>query len=271
MSIGRNKVQAAVEAATLQYANGKTMARSTPGNGRFGPLVGFHIEVGKDDELDRALHGIGMQVIEIKHQRSGSAEIVKHWYLGESVKLYVVTGGPVAPTVAGSLHGRNAEATADAGIGMRWGTNERSKMAVRGYLDVLVRAGWVNQVQLSCRSRMTDRLLGALVDHARVCETADGLVDRARHPEVVAFHEVALLLGPDEEQEWGKGDTATVTPFKSLHPETIDGDYLRGVWRPDAVHAAALRDWDGIQLWAREYSSSAGEPAARTEYDEEQG
>ncbi|NNJ13615.1 hypothetical protein EKD04_025140, partial [Chloroflexales bacterium ZM16-3] len=234
----------------------------TVGSGRFTPLVGFHIECGKDDDLDRALHGAGVAQIEIKHQRQGGAEIVRHWFLGETVNLYPVTSGPVAPTVAGSL-GRNARRTSEAGIGLRWGTNERSKMALRGYLDVLVRVGSLRLVQLSVRSKMTDVLMAALVDHGRVCDAADGIVDRARHPEVVTFHEIALPLGPDEEQEWGKGDTATVVPFKSLHPATVDADYLRGVWRADAVHAAAYREWEGVQVWAHEYASQAEEATAR--------
>lgn len=53
--IGRNRVQAVSEAATLQYVNGKSVACTTLGSGRFAPYVGFHIEVGKDVELDEAL------------------------------------------------------------------------------------------------------------------------------------------------------------------------------------------------------------------------
>jgi hypothetical protein len=262
--IGRNRIQAVQEAATLQYANGKSVARQTLGSGRFVPLVGFHIEVGKDAELDEAMRAAAIATIEIKHQRQGGAEIVRHWLLGESVRLYPITSGPIAPTVAGSLSGRNARLTSEAGIGMRWGTNERSKMAIRGYLDALARVGYVRLVQLSVRSRMTDILLGALVDHVRVCEAADGLVDRTRHPEVVTFHEIALPLGPADEQEWGKGDTATVVPFKSLHPAAVDAEYLRSFWRPDAIHAAAHRDWESIQLWAQEYAAQSDESASRS-------
>lgn len=256
--IGRNKIQAVQDAVTLQYANGKSVARQVGGNGRFAPYVGFHIEVGKDTTLDEAMAGAKAAQIEIKHQRQGGMEVVRHWGLGEELRLYPVTSGPIAPTVAGSL-GRNAAATAAAGLGMRWGANERSKMAIRGYLDVLVRAGYTRLVQLSVRSRMTDVLLGALLDHGRICEAADNLVDRGRHPEVVTYHEIALPLGPGAEEEWGKGDTTTVIPFKSLHPAVIDADYLRTVWRPDAVHSAALRDWANIQLWAEEYASQSEE------------
>jgi hypothetical protein len=250
--IGRNKVQPVFEAPTVQYANGKSVARQTLGSGRFVPLVGFHLEVGRDEDLDAALAAAKVAQIEIKHQRQGGAEIVRHWFLGESLRLFPITSGPVAPTVAASLSGRMAVATAEAGIGLRWGANERSKMAIRGYLDI---DGAKPLVQLSVRSKMTDVLLGALLDHGRVCEAADGLIDRAKHPAVVTYHEIALALGPAEEQEWGRGDTATVVPFKSLHPAEIAADYLRTVWRPDGVHSAAERAWEGVQLWASEYAT----------------
>jgi hypothetical protein len=260
MTIGRNKVKAVSDAATLQYASGKTQARRTLGAGRFAPHVGFHVEAGRDGDLDEAMRQAQVPLMEIKHQRPGGAEIVKHWDLGETVKLYPVSSGPVAPTVAGSLAGGNARETAEAGIGLRWGMGERSKLAIRGYLRVLAEAGYLHLVQLSVRSRMTDELLKALVDHVRACEAADGLIDRTRHPEAVTLHELALPLGPGVEAEWGKGDTATVTPLTSLHPAVIDADYLRSVWRLDAIHAAAWREWEGIQHWAREYAVAADEP-----------
>ncbi|WP_322488319.1 hypothetical protein [Chloroflexus sp.] len=263
--IGRNRVQAITEAITLQYANGKSLARPV-GSKRFSPYIGFHIEAGRDDELDARFRAARIEQIEIKHQRQGGAEIVRHWALGETIRFYVVTSGPVAQTVAGSL-GRNATATAAAGIGMRWGSNDRSRMAVRGYLDLLVRMDLLRLAQLSVRSRMTDVLLAALLDHGRVCEAADALIDRTRHPELVTFHELALPLGPGDEEEWGKGETTTVVPFKSLHPVQIDRDYIERIWRPDAVHQAALRDWPGIQAWAGEYALQADERSPKERSD----
>ncbi len=265
--IGRNKVQAVQDAVTLQYANGKSTARKSIGTGRFLPYVGFHIEAGRDADLDEALRAAKVGQCEIKHQRQGGAEIVRHWDFGETVKLYPVTSGPVAATVAGSLSARNASATIEAGLGMRWGQGERSKMAVRGYIDPLASTGYLRLVQLSVRSRMTDVLLAALLDHARICEAADQLVDRAKHPDLVTFHEMALPLGPGSEQEWGKGDTATVVPFISVHPETIDAEYLRSVWRPETLHAAALRDWASIQSWAQEFATQT-EDNSRGAFDE---
>ncbi|MFQ3663670.1 MAG: hypothetical protein SNJ69_14920 [Chloroflexaceae bacterium] len=259
--IGRNRIQTSQEVVTLQYANGKSLARTSLGAGRFAPYIGFHVEAGRDADLDEAMRAARVAQIEIKHQRQGGAEIVRHWGLGDQIRFYPVTSGPVASTVAGSLSGRNRQRTAEAGIGARWGQGERSRLAIRGYLDTLVRVGSLRLLQLSVRSRMTDVLLAALIDHGRVCEAADSLVDRARHPEVVTYHEIALPLGPGEEQEWGKGETASVVPFRSMHPVTIDVEYLRGVWRPDSVHAAALRDWESIQLWAQEYATQSEETA----------
>ncbi|WP_298819475.1 hypothetical protein [Chloroflexus sp.] len=255
--IGRNRVHVITEAITLQYANGKSVARLVGGK-RFSPYIGFHIEIGRDDELDARLKAAQIAQIEIKHQRQGGAEVIRHWALGETIRFYPVTSGPVATTVASSL-GRNAAATAAAGIGLRWGSNDRSRMAVRGYLDLLVQLDLVRLVQLSVRSRMSDVLLTALLDHGRVCEQADHLIDRAQHPDLVTFHELALPLGPGEEEEWGKGETTTVVPFKSLHPAEIDRDYVQQHWRPDSVHRAALRDWDGIQAWANSYTLQAEE------------
>ncbi len=257
--IGRNRIQSTQDVVILQYANGKSLARASLGAGRFAPYVGFHVEAGRDAELDEAMRAARVGQIEIKHQRQGGAEVVRHWGLGEHIRFYPVTSGPVASTVAGSLSGRNRQRTAEAGIGVRWGQGERSRLAIRGYLDALARAGYLRLVQLSVRSRMTDVLLAALIDHGRVCEAADSLVDRSRHPEEVTYHEIALPLGPGEEEEWGKGETASVVPFRSMHPATIDAEYLRGVWRPDNVHTAALRDWESIQLWAQEYATQSEE------------
>lgn len=257
--IGRNAVVAVQDVPTLQWANGKPISRpgGSASNGRFLSFVGFHMEAGKDEELDAAMKAAKMTQVEIKHQRTGGAEIVRHWALPATLAFFPVTSGPVAGSITSSLAGRNAAATADAGLGLRWGKGEKSKMAVRGYLDTLVKVGYTRLVQLSVRSRMTDVLLDALLQHGAACEAADSLVDRTKHPEVVTYHELALVLGAGEEQEWGKGDTSTVVPFVCLHPEQIDREYLRTIWRPDAVHAAAQQDWESIVQWAQDYAMEA--------------
>ncbi len=256
--IGRNRIPVLGEAATLQYAGGRSMARSADGVARFAPWAGFHIEVGRDAQLDQCLGRAQLPQIEIKHQRPGGIEVVRHWALGEAIAIYPVTSGPVAGTVGGSL-GRRATATAEAGIGVRWGANERSKCAVRVFIEPCVRAGYLRTLTFSVRSRMSDTLLAALVDHGRICEAADALIDRTRHPEPVAYHELALPLGPAPEEEWGRGETTTVVPFHSMHPTTVDVEYLRSHWRSDAIDAAALQEWPGIQRWAHEYAAERDE------------
>ncbi len=284
MAIGRNKIRQFTDAMTIQWANGKNEARLTPGSGRFVSHVGWYAEVGRDDEFDRFVYQAGISQMEIRHPRQGAAaQIVRHWNLGERLHFFPVTSGPVATTVAASLSPRNIAATIEAGIGLRWGRGEgeRSKMAIRGYMQVrrqnqtgaAAADEWLlypRLVQISVRSRMTDELLAALVDHVRVCEIADTLVDRAKHPDVIHCYELALPLGPGQEEQWGKGETTTVLPIASLHPETVDLPYLRSLWRPDQVVDLALRDWPDVQAWAQEfsiggYTETIGQPSVVTE------
>lgn len=262
MSIGRNRVKVVVSAAVVQWANGRTMFREAGGAGRFGPLVGFHTEVGKDGELDELARELAFPTIEIRHQGTGQGGggIKRHWFLGETLRLYPVTAGPTASTVGGLIAA--GDATAEAGIGVRWPDGEKSRLAVRGYLDSLIRADYRHPVQLSVRSLMTEHLLATLVDHVRVCEAADGLIDRGRHPDVVSLHEVALVLGAGQETPFGKGETTDAVPLRSAHPQAVDAVYLRGVWRPEVVAEQAPRDWASIQQWAREFAAGgeAGQP-----------
>lgn len=256
MSIGRNRVRLVQDAMTVQWANGKNEGRLTPGQGRFVSHVGFYAEVGKDHEFDSAMEAAGISQMEIRHPRQGGpAQVVKHWNLGEQIRLFPITSGPVAPTVAGSLSQRNVAATVEAGIGIRWGRaeGERSKLGIRGYLQV-GGAIYPRPVQISVRSRMTDELLEALIDHVRVCEAADNLVDRGKHPDVVQLYEMALPLGAGKEEQWGKGETTTVFPLASLHPRDVDLPYLRSLWRAEQVVEMALRDWPDVQAWAQEFS-----------------
>ncbi len=259
----RNAVRTIAEAPIVQWGNGRTEARPL-GAGRFTGFVGWFTEQGKDHDFDAWCHELNVAQVEIRHPRQGGTPaIVKHWSLGEALRVFPVTSGPVAPTVASSLAQRNVGSTVEAGIGIRWGRGEgeRSKLAVRGYLQV-DGALTPGLVQVSVRSRMTDELLAALVDHVRVCELADTLVDRVKHPDVVQCYELALTLGAGAEEAWGRGETTTVFPIKSQHPEAPALPYLRASWRPDAVVERALADWAGVQAWAQEFSfAAAGEPA----------
>jgi hypothetical protein len=272
MSIGRNRVRMVQDAMTVQWANGKNEARLTPGQGRFVSHVGFYAEVGKDHEFDSAMESAGISQMEIRHPRQGGpAQVVRHWNLGEQIRLFPITSGPVAPTVAASLSQRNVAATVEAGIGIRWGRSEgeRSKLGIRGYLQV-GSVLYPRPIQISVRSRMTDELLAALIDHVRVCELADSLVDRSKHPDVVQLYELALPLGAGKEEQWGKGETTTVFPLESLHPRDVDLPYLRGLWRPEQLVELALRDWQDVQAWAQEFSFAApAQPIEEASYQED--
>lgn len=270
MSIGRNTVRQIQDAPSIQWANGRNEARVTPGAGRFVSHVGWYSEVGRDADFDAWLQGLQTPQLEMRHPRQGGpAAIVRHWNLGERIRLYPVTSGPVAPTVAASLSARCIAPTIEAGIGIRWGRGEgeRSQLACRGYLEVAGQR-FPRLVQIGVRSRMTDKLLAALIDHVRVCEAADGLVDRSRHPDVVQCHELALPLGGGHEEAWGKGETTTVTPIASLHPAAPDLAYLRSCWRPQGVAEQALADWADVQAWAHDFFSHAPEGPAASYGDE---
>lgn len=258
----RNQVQSSVsDAPIIQWNNGRMEVRLNPGQGRFlNNAPGFFSEVGKDQLFDEFCATAELSQIEIRHPRStGAPAVVLHWDLGEKLRFYPLTSGPVAPTVAASLSARNHAATIEAGIGIRWGrgTGERSRLALRGYLQVTDRLIFHDPVQISVKSKMTDELLAALVDHVRVCEVADTLIDRNKHPDMVQCFELAMLLGPGAEQVWGSDVTTMVFPLASEHPATVDRAYIKTLWRYEAMVVRALEDWPAVQEWAQEFSADA--------------
>lgn len=242
--IRRNVPQTVQDCPILQYANGLTKAK-LPGMGRHQGLTGFHAEQGKDAELDSACEAANIAPIAIRHMAGNESQ---HWYFGESLRFYPVTAGPPATTISACL---KTPATADAGIGLAWATGERSRMAVRGLVLIGVTPVLL---QLSVRSTMTGHLLAALLDHFRVCALADALVDRAKHPEMVAFHELALPLVAGAEVSAGKGETAQIAPLQSDHPSDVQKAYITSCWRKNAIHEAALAAWPGIVAWAVGYA-----------------
>jgi PadR family transcriptional regulator PadR len=162
--------QTVADVPILQWASGHTQARSAP-SGRFAPHIGFHSEQGKDAVLDAAAQAAGIPPIEICHPRPGGSEIKPHWSFGERVRFHPITAGPPAVTISGCL--RLAEQTAAAGLGLLWQPGEKSRLAVRG-LVIIGEAPIL--VQLSVRSTMTGFLLASLIDHYRVCDTADRII-----------------------------------------------------------------------------------------------
>jgi hypothetical protein len=248
----RNEILTIPTAITIQWGNGNTMARTSE-SGPFAPYVGFHSEIGKDPAFDAWAHAAGAGRISIRHQRpSAPAEIKAHWDFGRELLVFPLTSGPVAATVSACM--RRLPEMADAGLALRWPRGERSRLAVRGYLLRDSRVFLERPVQLSVRSRLTDRLLDALAAHTRVCEMLDGIIDRHRHPAKVACYELALPVGAGAEEDWGATETATVTPFVCQHPapEAVSRDTPRGRWRPADLVDAVSRDWPGTQAWARE-------------------
>lgn len=247
--IPRNTPQQVQDVPVLQYASGHTEAR-LPGLSRFSGHVGFHVERGKDSHFDAACVAADIAEIDIRHPRAGSQpEVKRHWSFGESVRFYPVTAGPAYTTIAGCLR---TSQTAEAGLGLAWPQGDKSRLAVRGFILI---GSEPRLVQLSVRSTMTDALLAALLDHVRVCAVADSLIDRSKHPEPVTLHELALPLTAGAETSVGRGETSTVAPLRSAHPEQIDRDYVVSCWRSGALHQAALTAWEGILTWAAGYAS----------------
>lgn len=216
------------------------------------PSSAFHAERGKDADLDAACAAAGVASIEIRHPRPGGSEIKPHWSFGEALRFHPITAGPPATAISGCL--RLADQTGAAGLGLLWQPGEKSRLAVRGLITI--GDGVPFLVQLSVRSTMTGMALAALLDHYRVCDTADSIIDRAKHPDPVALHELALPLIAGNEQLAGHGETtAQITPLVSGHPVELDRAYITSCWRKAQIHKAALAAWPGIVVWAAGYRS----------------
>jgi hypothetical protein len=225
----------------LQWANGKTMAK-VAGAARFAGLVGFHAERGRDADFDAVCEAQQIGSGTIRHMTSGEKS---HWLFGETVSFHPLTKGPPATTISGCL--KVAEQTALAGLRLRWPSGLKSSLSVRGYLSI---GDAYSFVQLGVSSTMTAHLLAALLDHYRVCVAADSLITDPDYGDV-AYSDLALLLGPGEEEQAGKGETVTtLTPLRSGHPEQITRDYVRGIWRPSSLPDWAAADWEETVVWA---------------------
>lgn len=238
----------------LQWANGKTEARS-PG-GRLGPLVGWHIEQG-DPGIDAHCAGLETPTIEIKHRRQGGFELKTHWYLGEQVRIAPLTPGPLADTMRGAT--RVSQRMADeAAIVADWPQGERSYLALLALAE-LGGALYGEPVQLLASSTLTDHLLGALLEHMRVCTLADAIVGQ----EVLPWW-LLLPLCAGDEFDAGKGDTTTITPPRANHAPTLDRATLNLIklssdWRDyaDSLLPAA-------HAWARETLAARAERVGRS-------
>lgn len=110
---------------------------------------------------------------------------------------------------------------------------------MRGYI---VLGQTVVAVQLAVRSTMTNALLAALLQHLDDCQTADSLIDRAIHPELVACHELAMVLAPGTETSVGSEETSLITPFVA-EPMPAAKEAVVQRWRSKVVNIASINDW----------------------------
>jgi hypothetical protein len=227
--------------AIVQWDNGRGKWRdigTTPWN--MWPC--FHVETGRNEEFDRAMHAADVSRIELFHPAKNGrpSTITQDWMLGTFIGLHPITAGPPADKVSLiTLDPTMMAAAAEAGIGLRWLDGEKSSMAVRGFLALpnvadgvpinpdqpeTIRALLVTlaeeraagrpapitwtvipvPVQLGVSSNTSDVLMDVLVDHRRVCEAADDFRDN--RPEEVTFHELVLPLVLGHEVEWTSHD-----------------------------------------------------------------
>jgi hypothetical protein len=243
---GRNKaVVIAAERTALQWANGRTEYRQP--NGRFGPLVGFHVEVGKCAAFDALAEEAELARITIRHPREGGAPaLVEHWHLGEAVRVYPLTYGPLATAMAGAT--KIADRMADeAGIVASW--------VEKSYLGLLVlvetAAGICPEpMVLSVKSRQTPHLYGALLAHLAMCESADAVAGVE-----VPCAWIGLPLVAGEEFAAGTDKTTNITPVRANYddaPAEIDAAYLSTISLPKELRGFARDSTVTALTWARE-------------------
>jgi hypothetical protein len=250
---GRNDV-VAPEAPFLQWANNLIKARRTAGVGPFTTHVGWMTETGRVEDLDEACARASLEQIEVKRSpRDGrDATIQRYWSFGDTLGLYVLTTGPVAPTVGRSVKGENACRSAEAGLGVRWpetemdGSRGKSRLAVRVLPKPLTDVGYLSPVQITATSLMSEKLLAALAAHVTACEQAEKILGRT---EPVFPGELLLPLGPGEEMAFGKVQSTMAVPMVCRHPKQLDAEYVRAHWRSEAVHEALERLWSAVQSW----------------------
>lgn len=253
MSIPRNTPKQPVvdvRIPMLQWANGITMGRLS-GIPRFSGFVGWHIEKGQDAALDDALSSF--PTVDIRHPRKGSdPEVKPHWSLGESILWYPLSAGFPGDTIFSSM--RMPDECSDAGIGLRWEADtRRSKLVLYGYIKI---GDAYFLMSIPSKSLITEEFFAAYADHLRVLEVIDDLIDRSKHPGQVSFYEVGLPFVAGSEKSYGKGETTTVTPIQSGHPEAVDRAYLKQRWA--MIPSEQIdNDWPLVQSLAREFTFKA--------------
>jgi hypothetical protein len=262
MGIGRiDNVQ--TDYPAIGWGNGLMRARKSSKE-RFSEYVGFFVTAGEDHALDKAMEEAGYSTIEAQHPRQGAEPIIKrHWNLGETLEFLPVTMG--TPATATSALLRMKDKAAQAGIGIRWPQGERALVGIIGYIKPLAERGYMQPFKIGARSLMVDYVLKALADHTRVCQFADSIVDRQKHPDPVELHEIVWRLGPGEQTAFGKESTSLVVPIVSMHPAQPDADYIKANYlTSEDIKRKAEVDFSAIQKWANAFNNGT-ESAAEGE------
>jgi hypothetical protein len=253
MGIGRiNNVQ--TDYPSIGWGNGLMKARKDS-KARFSEYVGFFVAAGEDHNLDKAMEEIGYSTIEAQHPRQGTEPIVKkHWNLGETLDFLPITMGTPATTTNTLL--RMKDKAAQAGVGIRWPQGERALVGIIGYIKPLAEKGYMQPFKIGARSLMVDYILKALADHTRVCQFADSIVDREKHPDPVELYEIAWKLGPGEQTAFGKESTSLVVPIVSMHPAQPDAEYIKATYLTnEEIKRKAEADFPAIQQWANGFNN----------------
>jgi hypothetical protein len=255
MGIGRiDNIQSDYPA--IGWGNGLMKARKNE-KARFGEYVGFFVTAGEDHALDKAMEEAGYSIIEAQHPRQGAEPIIKkHWNLGETLGFLPVTMGTPATTTSALL--RMKDKAAQAGVGIRWPQGERALVGIIGYIKPLAERGYMQPFKLGARSLMVDYALKALADHTRVCQFADSIVDRQKHPDPVELYEITWWLGPGEQTAFGKESTSLVVPIVSMHPAQPDASYIKANYLTNEdIKRKAEADFPAIQQWANGFNNGA--------------
>jgi hypothetical protein len=238
----------------LQWHNGKTTARHA-GKPRFAEgFVGFTVEAGRWEAFDRTAVELAVPKVEIKHRRPGTFEVKEHWSLGDEMSVYPLTAGPVRATM--TIAARTPQDSARrAGIVARW-DGDKTRLA---FWVLPVFGGLVHQAPLilTARSRMTDYLYGALLDHCtRVCDAVEAHLGQSAS---IMPWDIALPLIPDEQREFGKGEQTTVTPLASGHGPSISAEDVQALMLPDGWSDFAAGLAEEAQAWALDEVQRAAE------------
>jgi hypothetical protein len=255
MGIGRiDNVQ--TDYPAIGWGNGLMRARNDT-KSRFSEYVGFFVTAGEDHNLDKAMEDAGYSTIEAQHPRQGAEPIIKkHWNLGENLEFLPITMG--TPATATSALLRMKDKAAQAGVGIRWPQGERALVGIIGYIKPLAEKGYMQPFKIGARSLMVDYVLKALADHTRVCQFADSIVDREKHPDPVELYEITWWLGPGEQTAFGKESTSLVVPIVSMHPAQPDSSYIKANYLTNEdIKRKAEADFPAIQQWANGFNNGA--------------